>query len=299
MSTPTTLETYFLQLVNQTRAQAGAKALTFDGELLDSSDSHSAWMDQTDTFSHTGVNGTSAGQRMTTAGYGWQGWGENIAYVSGPLNEATVQKLHDMLVNSPGHYANIVNGKFEEIGIGLKAGTINGYNVVFVTQNFGTPNAAERAEPEDVGSPAPSTPTPVPAGQVIVGDAYANTLTGSPGDDTLNGKGGKDILTGGSGKDTFVFDTAAEAHGDTLRDFVHGTDRIDLRNIDANTKASGDQSFTFIGSDRFHKVAGELHTYRLSDGNTYVSGDTNGDGAADFAVKVMGNHVFTGADFIL
>ena len=227
---------------------------------------------------------------MTVAGDGWEGWGENIGYRSGPLNEATVQQLHTVLVNSPEHYANIVSGKFEEIGIGLKADTINGDNVVFVTQNFGTPHAAERAEPDDVGSPAPSTPTPVPAGQVIVGDAYANTL---------NGKGGKDTLTGSSGKDTCVFDTAAEAHGDTIRDFVHGPDRYDLRGIDANTKASGDQSFTFIGSDRFRKVAGELHTYRLPDRNTYISGDTNGDGAADLAIKAMGHHVFTGADFIL
>src|SRR5829696_5393798 len=108
MATPTNLEIYFLQLVKETRAKAGAKPLTFDGELLNSTDAHSAWMDQTDTFSHTGVNGSSAGARMTSAGYGWQGWGENIAYASSPMTEATVQKLHDNLVNSPGHYKNIV-----------------------------------------------------------------------------------------------------------------------------------------------------------------------------------------------
>jgi serralysin len=33
MTTPTNLETYFLQLVNETRAKAGVKPLTFDGEL--------------------------------------------------------------------------------------------------------------------------------------------------------------------------------------------------------------------------------------------------------------------------
>jgi Ca2+-binding RTX toxin-like protein len=297
MSTPTNLETYFLQLVNETRTKAGAKPLTFDGELLDSSDAHSAWMDQTDTFSHTGVSGSSAGQRMTSAGYGWQGWGENIAYSSGPLNEATVQKLHDMLVNSPGHYANIVNGKFEEIGIGLKTGTINGYNVVFVTQNFGTPNAAERAEPNDVGA-TPSTPAPTPV-QTISGSSGNDVLQGTASADVINGQGGKDVLSGGSGNDTFVFDTAFEANGDTISDFVHRADRIDLRSIDANTGATGDQAFTFIGSDRFHKVAGELHTYRLADGNTYLSGDTNGDGAAEFAIKVLGNHTFASADFLL
>ncbi|GEP05287.1 hypothetical protein MOX02_33250 [Methylobacterium oxalidis] len=128
-------------------------------------------MDQTDTFSHTGVNGSNSGARMATAGYGAQGWGENIAYVSGEMTETTVRQLHANLMNSPGHCANIVNGSFEEIGTGLKEGTINGYKVVFVTQNFGTPNAAERAEGDDVGTatpPAtapsqPDRPSPAPA----------------------------------------------------------------------------------------------------------------------------------------
>src|SRR5215213_8185493 len=139
MITPTNLELYFLKLVNHLCAKVGVQPLTFDGDLLKSADAHSAWMDKTDTFSHTGVNGSSAGQRMTSAGYGWQGWGENIAYVSGGMTEATVRQLHTNLMNSPGHYANIVRSSFEEIGIGLKEGTINGYKVVLVTQNFGTP----------------------------------------------------------------------------------------------------------------------------------------------------------------
>lgn len=101
MTAPTALEIYFLGLVNQTRTGTGAKPLTFDGELLDAADAHTAWMDQTDTFSHTGVNGTNPGARMTDAGYGWQAYGENIAYVSGPLTEANVQQLHTNLVNSP------------------------------------------------------------------------------------------------------------------------------------------------------------------------------------------------------
>jgi serralysin len=46
-------------------------------------------------------------------------------------------------------------------------------------------------------------------------------------------------------------------------------------------------------------VAGELHTYRLADGHTYISADTNGDGVAEFAIKVLGNHTFAGSDFLL
>jgi Ca2+-binding RTX toxin-like protein len=299
MTTPTNLETLFLQLINEARANAGVKPVTFDGELLGSSDAHSAWMDQTDTFSHTGVNGSSAGTRMTSAGYGWQGWGENIAYVSGGMTEATVRQLHTNLMNSPGHYANIVNGSFEEIGIGLKEGTINGYKVVFVTQNFGTPNATERAEANDVGTPTTTPTTPsTTAGQSIVGNSYSNTLYGTSGNDTLNGNGGRDVLWGNSGGDTFVFDTTSEANGDTIADFVRGTDKISLSGMDASTRASGNQAFTFIGAQGFHKVAGELKTYQ-SSGNTYVAGDVNGDGAADFTIKALGVHTFAATDFVL
>jgi Ca2+-binding RTX toxin-like protein len=390
MTTPTTLETFFLQLVNEARAKVGAKALAFDGELLASSDAHSAWMDQTDIFSHTGLNGTSAGARMTSAGYGWQGWGENIAYVSGGMTEATVRQLHTNLMNSPGHYANIVNGSFEEIGIGLKEGTINGHAVVFVTQNFGTPNATERAEPDDAGVPTVTTPpttspatepTPsVTTGESITGDsgnntlhgtsgvdamyggkgndtyyvdqagdkAYeqanqgadkvlstisyslagqgverltlrgadnlngtgnslsnklsgnsgANTLKGKGGHDNLNGNAGADILWGGAGKDAFIFDTASEANGDAIGDFVHGADRIKLKAIDANINAAGNQAFTFIGTQSFHKVAGEMKAYKAG-GDTYIAGDVNGDGSADFTIKALGAHTFATADFVL
>jgi Ca2+-binding RTX toxin-like protein len=294
-------------------------------------------------------------------------------------------------MNSPGHYANIVNGSFEEIGIGLKEGTINGHAVVFVTQNFGTPNATERAEADDVGATTVTTPpTTSPAtdptspattigktisgtsgnnvlygtagadamyggkgndtyyvdqagdkayeqagqgadkvlstisyslaGQGVerltlrgadnlngtgnslsnklAGNAGANTLKGKGGQDNLNGNGGADSLWGGAGKDAFIFDTASEANGDVIGDFVHGADRIKLAGIDANTGAAGNQAFTFIGARDFHKIAGELKAYKAG-GDTYIAGDVNGDGTADFTIKALGAHSFATADFVL
>ena len=217
------------------------------------------------------------------------------------MTEATVRQLHTNLMNSPGHYANIVNGSFEEIGIGLKEGTINGYNVVFVTQNFGTPNTTERAEANDVGTTITTTSPTAPStatGQTILGDGYSNTLYGTSGNDTLNGNGGRDVLWGGSGSDIFVFDTASEANGDTISDFVRGSDKINLSGIDANTRSYGNQAFKFISTQGFHKVAGELKAYQ-SSGNTYLAGDINGDGYADFTIKALGLHTLASTDFLL
>jgi hypothetical protein len=69
---------------------------------------------------------------------------------------------------------------------------------------------------------------------VISGNAAANTIDGGAGNDTISGGDGNDALTGGSGADrltgglgadSFRFVTTGEG-GDTITDFVAGTDKI-------------------------------------------------------------------------
>lgn len=148
--TPTQLETAFLKLINEDRAKAGAHALTVDSELIDAARSHSAWMDKTDVFSHTGEGGSSPTARMEDAGYDAVRTAENIAYIGGSradvLDMSDVVQLHTNLMNSAGHRANLLNPALTEIGIGLHQGDIKGMSAIFVTQDFGTPTAAEAAE---------------------------------------------------------------------------------------------------------------------------------------------------------
>lgn len=132
----------------------------------------------------------------------------------------------------------------------------------------------------------------------LIGDVGADKLHGGAGNDILQGGGGSDRLTGGmgadklyggAGKDTFVFNSTREstvtATGrDTIFDFDgKNGDRIDLRGIDANIKVKGDQAFTFIETRKFTKAAGELRYEKKASGS-YLYGDTNGDGTADFAI---------------
>lgn len=68
--------------------------------------------------------------------------------------------------------------------------------------------------------------------------------------------------------------------------------------MDADTLTEGDQAFQFIGTAAFSNTAGELR-YEVVDGNTYVYGDTNGDGAADFMILLAGSYSLTAGDFVI
>ena len=124
---------------------------------------------------------------------------------------------------------------------------------------------------------------------MLNGAAGADTLVGGKGNDKLTGGVGADTLSGGAGKDQFIFRTAKDsAPGafDTLTDFnARQGDKISLKAVDADVSRSGNQAFVFIGEDDFSGKAGELR-FETSGTGIDISGDTDGDGAADFLVHL-------------
>jgi len=139
---------------------------------------------------------------------------------------------------------------------------------------------------------------------ILIGGLGSDTLSGGDGNDMLTGGVGNDLLTGGAGSDRFIFLTkdfvgVDQATPDEITDFVQADrDLIDLSAVDASSKTAGDQAFAFIGNAAFHNVAGELR-FEQSGGNTYVYGDTNGDGVSDFTILLDGLLSPTAKDFIL
>ncbi|MFN4140372.1 CAP domain-containing protein [Aestuariivirga sp.] len=169
MAELTAREQYMLELVNRARMDPAGEAARFgislnqnltagtisatpkqvlapNQYLADAADSHSSWMLSTDTFSHTGINGSNPGTRMTNAGYQFTGswtWGENIAWsgTTGTLNaDAAIAQHHKNLFLSAGHRLNLLNDNFREAGIGSITGTFTSggtnYNALMTTQNF-------------------------------------------------------------------------------------------------------------------------------------------------------------------
>jgi Ca2+-binding RTX toxin-like protein len=79
---------------------------------------------------------------------------------------------------------------------------------------------------------------------VLVGSNAADTLTGGSHGDIIVGNGGGDTLTGGGGGDSFVFKTLTVSqpggsHFDTITDFTHNSDHIDLTAIAGATVVQG------------------------------------------------------------
>jgi hypothetical protein len=92
--------------------------------------------------------------------------------------------------------------------------------------------------------------------------------------------------------------TAARKGRDLIKDFVADVDEIDLAAIDANAGLASDQAFSFIGAAAFSHTAGELQAKTLGV-NTLVSGDVDGNGAADFQILLSGHVTLQAADFLL
>lgn len=152
------------------------------------------------------------------------------------------------------------------------------------------------------GTAGNDTLTGAPGGKLMYGDGGNDTITGGNGADTIYGGAGADQMNGGAGADRFVYNSASHSGVTTgTRDFIYGfqqnVDKIDLSAIDANSTVSGNQAFTFLGTGA-HGAGGTLN-YAHSGGNTIVSGDINGDGAADFAIELGGMYTLTVNDFVL
>jgi Ca2+-binding RTX toxin-like protein len=135
------------------------------------------------------------------------------------------------------------------------------------------------------------------------GEAGNDALKGDHGNDWLTGGLGRDKLWGGAGRDVFDFNSVKESkvgsQRDVIYDFRSGQDRIDLRGIDANERLKGNQAFSWTGEKVPFLHPDEAASHFITAGFTgragelrydrgILMGDTNGDGRADFEIRVIG-----------
>jgi Ca2+-binding RTX toxin-like protein len=141
----------------------------------------------------------------------------------------------------------------------------------------------------------------------LIGGSGNDYIYGGSGADILRGGAGLDVLIGGEGNDKFDWDRVGDAGLGTSRDqvldFTHGQDKLDLSTIDANSKTTVNNTFTFIGASAFSGTAGQLRAELVHGANgdyTRLQGDVNGDGVADFEIALVEyTATLQGSDFVL
>ncbi len=86
---------------------------------------HSAWMLETNYFSHTGEGGSSPAERIQASGYGAPELSaENLSVIGGTQLDSTqaIDDHHTQLILSPGHRVNIFRNNARELGPGQATG---------------------------------------------------------------------------------------------------------------------------------------------------------------------------------
>lgn len=120
----------FLAAVNQARSvgrvcgstpYGPAPPVSWSDNLAMAAYLHSEDMALNGFFSHTGSDGSSAGQRISRQGYPWRTYGENIA-VAYPTVSSVIQGW----LGSEGHCRNLMDPAFTEIGAGYAVGPLGG-----------------------------------------------------------------------------------------------------------------------------------------------------------------------------
>jgi Ca2+-binding RTX toxin-like protein len=127
---------------------------------------------------------------------------------------------------------------------------------------------------------------------ILKGGGGNDTLNGGNGDDQLLGNGGEDyligdagndILTGGTGRDYFVFESLSQGI-DTIKDWLHGEDKILIKNSFGATSLSqfsyavstGDLLFNNQQFAKLNNLSFDISTDLLIQGITVASlGDTD------------------------
>jgi len=127
-------ERAMLCLVNHARVTRGLPPLKATLSLIEAADRKSRDILRCDEFSHEACDREFTFW-MTRFGYRGCSAGENIAWGSGGLG--TPRSIFQAWMHSPGHRENIL-GPYEETGIGLQTGKLEGYGGAHVwTQEFG------------------------------------------------------------------------------------------------------------------------------------------------------------------
>jgi len=169
-------EDRIIELTNEVRIREGLSTLSRSDQLMTSSRLKVDDMIEHEYFDHVSPDGKHLRDFLHQAGYIYQSAGENLG-----VGFLDAEKLVQAWVDSPTHYANLVDTDYRDIGLGVNIGEYNGIPTAFVAQHFGMPEMQvagvkseieEKMDDPDYDDRAPN-----------IGKDYVITLLGKPADE--------------------------------------------------------------------------------------------------------------------
>lgn len=160
----------FYTLVNDERVQEGLDPVVENSSLNQAARAKAEHMFSHDYWAHVAPDGTTPWDFFAEVNYDYTYAGENLA-----KDFNTSAGVVAGWMASPSHRSNLLNPEFEEMGIAVVNGVLDGEETTLVVQLFGTPYqtvvATTFSEPEKVTEPVVEPqPQEVPAPAPIVVD---------------------------------------------------------------------------------------------------------------------------------
>jgi len=161
-----------IDLANEERMAKGLSSLKINDKLVQAAQQKAQDMINQNYFAHTSPLGVNPWHWFDLTGYNYVVAGENLA------KDFTDSKiLHQAWMNSPSHRDNILNKNYQEVGIAVVEGKINGKNTTLAVQMFGKAVSKKTVKQSEVKTtPVPentSVPTQEVVSSSVVGGAIA------------------------------------------------------------------------------------------------------------------------------
>ncbi|KKQ53641.1 MAG: hypothetical protein US70_C0001G0045 [Parcubacteria group bacterium GW2011_GWD2_38_11] len=122
-----------INLVNNARVSANVAVLTKNDLLQKAAQDKAQDMISNNYFAHISPSGKSPWLWIENASYDYHYAGENLA-----INYTNAEDQQIAWMNSPLHRKNILNSDYQEIGVAVKQGVIDGHKTIVAVQMFGT-----------------------------------------------------------------------------------------------------------------------------------------------------------------
>ncbi|OGI14632.1 MAG: hypothetical protein A2878_00095 [Candidatus Moranbacteria bacterium RIFCSPHIGHO2_01_FULL_54_31] len=123
-----------IALANTSREKAGLTPLSANRALTEAAQAKANDMLKNDYFAHTSPTGVDPWYWIKKEGYQYKAAGENLA-----INFTSAKEQHSAWMNSSSHRDNILNGRYQEIGVAVVKGKIDGQESIVTVELFGTP----------------------------------------------------------------------------------------------------------------------------------------------------------------